>query len=282
MGESYKQTELYNLMEERMPPLAKIKSCLEAIEPRIVSDMLISEPEIVFLLDYYFRLFQPELAARFINSEDFDLVAAVELYDCQVIRFYRANIDSTDHDSEYSSIMDSYWSSVSSNRLLEIFKAILSHGKSINPSALLLLQKLDVDSLEKVQEIENFQSKGMLQLFKNLGTGVLDIISNNLDLFDFLFQLSAEHGDTDYIKFLEEYTRFVVQLRIAQNMVEDGGNLVAEGGKIPLKDLIELIETIPDEALELTLQLLLHRNYIDEKTITSLQQMRKRTGKDAD
>jgi hypothetical protein len=73
----------------------------------------------------------------------------------------------------------------------------------------------------------------------------------------------------------------VVQLRIAQTMVQDGGNLVKDGGMIPLKDLIEMIESIPDEALELTLQLMLHRNYIDEKTISSIQQMRKRPGSDS-
>ncbi len=275
MTQDYKKTELYSLLEERMPPLSRLESCLKSIDPQFVSDMLVQEPETVFLVDYYFRLFHPSVAARFLDDKDFDINAAVELYNCQVIRFYRANLFEEDQDYNYTSIMDSYWAGVSSNRLLDILRAIVSKGNVINPSALLILQKMDANSLEKVQAIKEIKSKGLLRLFKGLGTGVLEVIANNLDLFDFLFQLSAEDDDVEYIEFLEEYTRFVVQLRIAQSMVEDGESLVKEGGKIPLKDLIELIEEIPDDAMELTMQLMLQRKYIDKKTIESIERMRK-------
>lgn len=257
-----------------MPALSKIENALRNTSAKDISDLIQNEPDTIFLIDYYFRLFQPEVAAKIINDPEFDRRACVELYDCQVIRFYRSNLYTEEREFFDSSLLDTYWKHVENERLIDIFQGLVSGTRTINPSAILILQELDISRLKFLRKGEQFQSHAMLELFKNMGEGVLNIIANNLDIFDFIYEISVDHKDEEYIKFLDDYTKFVVQLRIAQTMVEDGERMAKESGKIPLKDLVDMITMIPDEALEITLQLLLQRKFIDENTIRGISELR--------
>ena len=74
--------------------------------------------------------------------------------------------------------------------------------------------------------------------------------------------------------FLDEYTRFIVQLRIGQTLVEDGRTHVDEKtGQIPFKDLVDLLPMIPPESLEITLQLFEQKGLIDAETTRGLMEI---------
>lgn len=271
---NYKDSGFYLSVSEGMPPLNKIEGELRVIDPSAVSMMIHEEPETVFLVDYYFRLFERNLAARIINHEEFTMEALQELYNCQVIRFYRANIHKEDNEAINISLGDTYWGGLNSSRLMELLKMMMRSGKSVNISAIMILQELNSDMLAKIQQQKEFRSKAMMELFQRLGGDLLGTLAGNLDLFDFIYGICMEEGDSEFLTFLDEYTKFIVQLRVAQTIVEDSRDYVDEKGMISLRDLFTLLDMVPDDALDVTMELLFQRGYIDKKMESSIKKLR--------
>jgi hypothetical protein len=131
-----------------------------------------------------------------------------------------------------------------------------------------------VEQLEIIAQNELIQSREMLDIFKNFGDKIIDIIAMNLDLFEFIQTISSDLEDHEYMEFLNGMTRFIVHLRIAESMVEESGSIIKDKGHIPLKALINLLEIVPANSLQMTLQLLMQKKYIDESTISSIQQLK--------
>lgn len=269
-SDAYRESRLYRLLNQAMPPLHQIEKELRAIRPGLVGDLLLREPETVFIIDYYFRLFDQDLGGGIISAPDFEIGAAVELYNCQVVRYYRSHLNSQDHDFRYASLLESYWSKVEREKLLLILKTLITGGKSNLFSIVMILQGMDISRLNFLSRDANVKSQAMLDLFKNIGDGVFDLIANNLDLYDFIYKIASDLKDEDYVGFLDEYTRFIVQLRIGQTLVEDGRRHADRSGKIPFKDLVEMLPMIPEESLEITLQLFEQKQLIDAETAKGL------------
>lgn len=273
-SEAYRESRLYLLINQAMPPLHQIETELRTIHPALVADLLVREPETVFIIDYYFRLFDQKLGGGIVSHPEFTVQAAVELYNCQVVRYYRSHLNSTDHDFRYASLLESYWSQVEREKLLLILKQLITGGKSNLFSIVMILQGMDISRLDFLAHDQHVKSMAMLEIFKNIGDGVFDLIANNLDLYDFIYKIANDLQDQDYIAFLDEYTRFIVQLRIGQTLVEDGRQQVDRNtGRIPFKDLVEMLPMIPQESLEITLQLFEQKNLIDAETTRGLMEI---------
>jgi hypothetical protein len=134
----------------------------------------------------------------------------------------------------------------------------------------LMLENLDTDNLELLHTLREMKNSAILEIFKGLGKGVTKMISSNLDLFDFIYRLASDMDDHEYLRFLDHYTNIIVQLRIAQSMADLAKTKTDATGKVPLKELVEIIKEVPTPSMEVTLQLLKQRNLIDEKTADSL------------
>ncbi len=270
----YRQSRLYQLINQSMPPLHQIETELRAIDPGLVADLLLTEPETVFIIDYYFRLFDHALGGSILSHPAFEIGAAVELYNCQVVRYYRSHLHSQDHDFRYASLLESYWSHVEKEKLLLILKQLITGGKSNLFSIVMILQGLDISRLDFLARDKNVRSQAMLDLFKNIGDGVFDLIANNLDLYDFVYKIALDLKDQDYVKFLDEYTRFIVQLRIGQTLADDAvGRADAGTGRIPFKDLVEMLPMIPEESLGITLQIFEQKKLIDPETVRGILEL---------
>jgi hypothetical protein len=272
--EEYKNSEMYKLLNNPMLTLNRMKSVMEITEPGFISRMIQAEPETVFLIDYYFRLFPGEVAGRILNDPGFSLESLTELFNCQIIRFYRSELEPKSYDKNYSSLGMTFWKFVDKNKLMQLLSHKLEQPAGMKPSIVYILQELNVEQLEKLAHNELIQSKKMLEIFKNFGEKIIDIIALNLDLFDFIQTISSDLEDYEYMEFLNGLTRFIVQLRIAESMVEESKSFVTDKGRIPLKELIDLLEMVPADSLQMTLHLLLKRDYIDESTINSIKQLK--------
>ena len=209
MSESdYKSARLYQLLGQKLPPVHQIEQELKSIDSAVVSDMIAAEPEIVFLIDYYFRLLDSKVGARIVSAENFAVTAALELFNCQILRYQRSHLGGADnYDLAYASMLESYWREVDKEKLSNVFQELLSLGKNNHFAALLILQQMNLDNLIFMQKDKNFRSPAMLTLFKNLGGDVQKLISENLDLFDFVYRLASDLDDRDYLAFLDESWR---------------------------------------------------------------------------
>ncbi|MBI3394953.1 MAG: hypothetical protein HY042_03880 [Spirochaetia bacterium] len=267
---AYRQTELYGLLNQTYPPVAAIEEELRRTPPAALSELLLSEPECVFIVDYYFRLFPKEIAGSLISNPEFSVDAATELYNCQIIRHYRSLLGKEKSHDGYSSLMDSYWSHVGKERLLQILRQQITGKRSDYFSVIMLLQKMDASVLSLLRGEDEHRSHAMLDVFKAMGSSVKTVITSNLDLYDFIYRLALELKDEEYIAFLQDYTNLIVQLRIAENMVMDLQDAKDTTGKIPLKALIEMVPSIPTEALRIALEMMRERGLIDQTTVKSL------------
>lgn len=278
MAAAYKQSDLYAHLNSSLPPVQKIEHALAAMPPGDLSALLTNEPETVFIIDYYFRLFPKELAARLISHPDFSVDAAVELYNCQIIRHFRASLEKKLTDESYASIAGSYWGLVGKEKLLEILRHQFTGKHSAYFSVLMLLQKLDASLLNALARDERIRSKATLEFFKAMGGGVRGVITSNLDMYDFLYKLARDLKDGEYTTFLDDYTRLVVQLRIAETVIQDLEQSRDASGHVRLKALLDTLPSIPEEARRIALEMMRDRGLIDDATLKSVLELEETAG----
>ena len=268
----YKDSELYALLNQPIPALRRIESCLRSTSPAILAEMIQAEPESTYIIDYYLRLFDPEVGERFVNSPDIPAEILVELFNCQVIRHYLAAM-TTDPSREPPSLRSSYWSSIHRERMTELFKGLLGTSESARFSAVMILQRMQLSDLRFLNPSE---TSTVLDYFRGMGPGFTDAVARNLDLYDYLYRVAKDRSDDGYLEFLDQYTNFVVQLRVAENLTAEAQNMADPGGLIPFRNLVALIEGAPDDSTELMLKILVHRKFVSEETAQSLLEYRTR------
>jgi hypothetical protein len=277
--DDFNNTTLYQLLGQKLPPIHQIEQELKAIEPAVVAEMITSEPEIVFIIDYYFRLLDPKVGARIVSAESFAVTAALELFNCQILRYQRSHLGGEEgYDFAYASMLESYWREVDNTKLTLVFQELLDLGKNNHFAALLILQQMNLDNLIFMQANPNFRSPAMLTLFKNLGGNVQKLISENLDLFDFVYRLASDLEDADYLAFLDEFTGFVMEIRIGRTLADDAAQHLDEFGKVPLNTVVHLLEGIPDESRKITLEIMRQRRHIDPGLMDGLMALQAELG----
>ena len=262
----YRSSELYALLNQPIPALRKIETCFRATPPCVVAEMIEAEPESTYIVDYYLRLFDPEVGERFINSPDIPASTLAELFNCQVIRHYLAAM-TNDPDRATPSLRSSYWSSIKRDRMTELFKRLLGTSESARFSAVMILQRMQLSDLRVLSESE---TSTVLEYFRSMGPGFTDAVARNLDLYDYLYRTAKDRSDGEYLEFLDQYTNFVVQLRVAENLTSEAQLMADAQGLIPFRNLVALIEGAPDDSAELMLKILVHRKYVSEETAKSL------------
>jgi len=264
----YRAADFYQLLNANPPAVHRIHDALRDWNALECSLLLSEEPECVYLIDYYFRLFEPEIGARLINDADFALSAAAELFNCQLIRYYRSLL--SEEKSDYSSLIHSYWKLVDKDRFLEILRLTMSKDSIF--SAVFLLQQ--VDQLDFLRNSERFPSGALLDFFKSQGRNLLEYIQNNLDLYDYIYGLARQMKDTEYLHFLDEFTSMVVELRIIGTLAEEHSRKLEPGEKMSLKQLVTFLDSLPASSHTLAMDLLKRRELIEPGTASSMQEFR--------
>ncbi len=266
--QSYQDTELYKQLSSGMPAIKRMEQLLREVEPSLISTIIEAEPETVFILDYYFRLFDTSVGARIVSDPNVSVHVLVELFNCQIVRFYRVNLDESGYNAAYSSLRESYWRDISRERLLELFRTLIATGEGNRLSAVVILQNMDLQDLKMLRKE---QSQSLLEFFKSF-QDFESVIKDNLNLYDYIYKLALEAGDDDFLRFLDEFTTFIVRLRIAQSFIMEAEDYLGPDGKIPFKQVVEMVRTIPSESLDITLQMLHRQGYVEETTITGLKE----------
>ena len=254
--------KLMELLDKRVPPLHLIRAELLHIHPARLAWILGNNPELVFFIDYYFRIFEPEIGAKIISHFAFPVEFAADLFKCQILRAYQANLRNANADLKDARIMDSYWALVSQNKLLQLFEFLHRRDEGSKAYAILIFRKLKYEEIAQLLEHQEIKSSMLLDLFKQIGPDIKDMIAGDFDLFDVVFQLASELKDTGYLEFLEEYITLTVRMRIAQSRGEVAKNYIDQDGTLPLPQLIQILRDIPLEYMGTTLNYFIQKKYI--------------------
>ncbi|MBX7056882.1 MAG: hypothetical protein K1X75_02360 [Leptospirales bacterium] len=267
---AYSNSPLYRMLGESLPPIARIEQELRGVSPELVAGIIAGDSAAVFLIDYYFRLLPQSVGARIVSAASFSNEAAIDLFNCQIIRYFRAHLGASDHDMAHSSMLESYWREVSTERIAEIFRSLLRGGGANHGAALMILNEMDLERLLFLRQSPGFDSPAMLNLLKEMGRNAEKLLHDNLDLFDFVYRIAADMRDADYLRFLDEFTQFIVQLRVARTLADDLQRQAESGGKPSLQLLVPMLQDIPASSRRLSLELLRQRAVIDGPLADSL------------
>ncbi len=242
---TYRDSELYRLLYSTFPRLRRIEEELAEADPALISLFIRNEPESVFVLDYYFRLFTEEIGARIINARVLDVHGLAELFNCRVVQFLSDNPDLEKPDFSRRENEDAYWRLLEDDRRLELFER-LTPGYEDALSAALLLRDMSPGALNRLYPrhearlVELFQDQALWGLF-----------SVNPDLYDCVYGSFVRRGDIP--DNLNHFLRVTVDVRLAQSYsAELRANLDAEG-RVPMEQLLHLAQNLPEDSLELIL-----------------------------
>ncbi|MEQ9366893.1 MAG: hypothetical protein RIF32_21825, partial [Leptospirales bacterium] len=81
-----------------------------------------------------------------------------------------------------------------------------------------------------------------------------------------------------YLAFLDEFTGFVMEIRIGRTLADDAAQHLDEFGKVPLNTVVHLLEGIPDESRKITLEIMRQRRHIDPGLMDGLMALQAELG----
>ena len=103
----------------------------------------------------------------------------------------------------------------------------------------------------------------MLNLFKSFGSDIKKVFSEDMNIYDFAFNLAVEESDDAFLAFLEEYTILFVQLRIVSSFTTEMESLIQKKGeRLDYSEIHQFFSHIPLDAIELTLELFVEKNWV--------------------
>ena len=269
-------SSLYKLLNEPVPRLGKIKQAILHTEPAVIQELIREEPLSIFILDYYLRKFESTVAEHVINHPDLPLETLVELFNCQIIRYFMSN--TYKEEKSYATrvhFMDSYWSRLSREKLQDLFQALLQAGESNQISALGIMGNLSIQDLSLLR---GNQSQVLMDFIKNRRGELGKYLTANLDLFDFLHKEARNLEDQEMLAVLDEFTELIVLLRISNSFADEGRELADENKQIAFVDLVDLIKRIPPDSAEMTMRLLERDGYIGKEIMLNLMRFLKSEG----
>ena len=266
------QEKLFTLLDSDIPALKQIQRVLDEVNSGTVGALLKQEPTFAHILNYYFDLFDSTIGARIINSPDLPVVSLKYLFDAQMGRYYTSS-QAGNYEYSHRFFMESYWRYLGEERLMYLFKSLLKDDDSSIVSAVMLLPKINPGSMDL---LSRRQIVSLLETFSKKEDSFRFLIQINPDIFDTLYRLARELGETDnpYIDFLDAHAAYTVQLRISQLYLSEAEKHLDEEGRLPFKELVRLLKRIPGDAIELTLEMLVVRQYVHPATFQGIQELR--------
>lgn len=270
------KTLLRQLFAANLPPIARIRQQLELAQPETISDLILENTGLEFMVDYYFRLLPPRLGARIVSDPRFTVRAAICLFFCQQLR-RTANAERADHR------MEGYWRLVTHEKLTLVLRELLRMGEA-REGVFSILQYMNRDSLVHLLDDPDVDAGELLELFRELNDGVHQLFSANLDLFDFVCRLASEAGDNDYLEYLSAggFAGLLMEMRIAETLIEEAIGRLAQpdatdttepnGQTLPLRVLVHLLDDIPRPVRRLVLERLEQLGHIPSGLAVSFLQ----------
>lgn len=258
--------ELDELLTSPIPNFKKIEDALRKIPPAFIAFEIQENVGFTYLLDYYLRHIDFHLVQSILQNPLFTHDALIELFYCQITAYHKAILQK----KACQSLSETYWSCLSKAEFAVIFKNIHSRPSNL-PITKLLLEKVDSDHIKLMLATGSLKSHKMLEFFKSLGTEIKQIATQNLNFFEFAFNLAIHESDHEYLLFLEDYTTLFVQLRVASFFVDEIKQYINKNNHLPdYNQLVEILNNVPTDSINVTLDLIKDKSWITEAEEQSL------------
>lgn len=266
----YKENPSFQKLDSEItkpiPNFKKIESALYEVPPILVASAILDDVGFTYLLDYFLRYMQKSTVQKVLQNPMFYPEALMELFYCQVTAYHKAILQKKPPPD----LISSYWTFLSKAEYAILFKYLILQTKDTEATKI-LLKKVDLVHLKLLTSSGSLPSERILEFFKRLGPEIQKIAAQDMQIYDFIYDLATSHSDEDYLTFLEEYTAIFVQLRVASFFFEELEREVKLRGKpLGYVELLERCGVIPQDTLPVILAVFVEKGWITDAEKDSL------------
>ncbi len=259
------------LDEELMRPIPNFKRIEEAISdipPAILSMAILEDVGFTYLIDYYLRHMDMHIVRKVLQNPMFSHDALVELFYCQVTAYHKAILQK----KPLPEMVSSYWTTLSKAEYAILFKNLISRTSSIQITKT-ILSKVDLVYLRMMTSSGSIKSERILNFFKKLGPEIQKFAAQDMNIYDYAFDLAVANSDDDFLAFLDEYTVVFVQLRLVSSFVDEIESEIKknQGHKLAYLQILQIAGHIPTDCLKISLEVFQEKNWINANENKAIQ-----------
>jgi hypothetical protein len=268
-----KDNQHYKILdEELMRPIPNFKNIEEAISnipPAILSMAILEDVGFTYLIDYYLRHMDVQIVKKILQNPMFSHDALVELFYCQVTAYHKAILQK----KPLPEMVSSYWTTLSKAEYAILFKNLISRTSSIQVTKT-ILAKVDLVYLRMMTSSGSLKSDRVLNFLKKLGPEIQKLAAQDMNIYDYAFDLAVANSDDDFLAFLDEYTVVFVQLRLVSSFVDEIESEIKKnaGQKLPYFQILQISTHIPTDCLKLSLEVFQERGWINANENKAIQE----------
>ena len=268
-----KDNQHYKILdEELMRPIPNFKNIEEAISnipPAILSMAILEDVGFTYLIDYYLRHMDVQIVKKILQNPMFSHDALVELFYCQVTAYHKAILQK----KPLPEMVSSYWTTLSKAEYAILFKNLISRTSSIQVTKT-ILAKVDLVYLRMMTSSGSLKSDRVLNFLKKLGPEIQKLAAQDMNIYDYAFDLAVANSDADFLAFLDEYTVVFVQLRLVSSFVDEIESEIKKnaGHKLPYFQILQISANIPTDCLKLSLEVFQERGWINANENKAIQE----------
>jgi|GEM_PF-1556942 hypothetical protein len=268
-----KDNQHYKILdEELMRPIPNFKNIEEAISnipPAILSMAILEDVGFTYLIDYYLRHMDVQIVKKILQNPMFSHDALVELFYCQVTAYHKAILQK----KPLPEMVSSYWTTLSKAEYAILFKNLISRTSSIQVTKT-ILAKVDLVYLRMMTSSGSLKSDRVLNFLKKLGPEIQKLAAQDMNIYDYAFDLAVANSDADFLAFLDKYTVVFVQLRLVSSFVDEIESEIKKnaGHKLPYFQILQISTHIPTDCLKLSLEVFQERGWINANENKAIQE----------
>lgn len=256
--------QLIRLVYEPVPKFKEIEKVLDGVHPATLSLEIEKDVGFAYMMDYYFRVVDSFVVKKILQNPLFTEKALTELFYCQITAMHKSRL----LGRQMPELISSYWKLLSKAQYAILLKNTIQRTWNLEP-AKNLLSRVDLIHIKMLTGSGGVESKKFLHLFKELGSDIKKVFSEDMNLYDYAFGLAVEESDHEFLGFLEEYTMLFVQLRIASGFTDEMEKVVADnqGKKPDYPTLHRFFAHVPPDSLEVTLEIFYDRGWVSDQEV---------------
>jgi len=251
--------KLQALIYESVPKFKEIDKAIQEVHPAILSLEIEKDVGFAYMMDYYFRFMNPVTVRAIFSHPLFTEKALQELFYCHITSIHKAILQK----KPVPDLISSYWKNLTKAEYAILFQNTLQRTFSLKP-AIELIQKIDLVHVKILTQSGKVPSQTVLKLFKEMGSNLKKLFSEDLNFYDYVFNLAAKESDLDFLQILEEYAVLFVQLRIAGSFVQEMEADLSKNGKTKptYPELHRFFAQVPVDSLEITLEIFHEKGWV--------------------
>lgn len=260
------------LDEELMRPIPNFKKVEEAISnipPAILSMAILDDVGFTYLIDYYLRHMDIQIVKKILQNPMFSHDALIELFYCQVTAYHKAILQK----KPLPELVSSYWTTLSKAEYAIIFKNLVVRTSSIQVTKT-ILSKVDLVYIRMMTSSGSIKSDKILNFFKKLGPEIQKLAAQDMNIYDYAFDLAVSNSDDDFLAFLDEYTVVFVQLRLVSSFVDEIENEIKknQGQKLQYFQILQIATHIPRDCLKISLGVFQEKGWISANESKAIEE----------